>query len=392
MPEPIAASGTVHWIGAGRSTGSGLRVVCERAARVLLWTRTAARGEDRLAELGLAGRATARTFTLPALAAELAPGDIVVSMLPAGEHAGLLRLCVERRAHFACSSYVSEDLLGEVPAASARGVVVLTEAGLDPGIDHLLAHQLVARGRAAVGDAAATADFTSYCGGVPAVPNAFRYRFSWAPRGVLTALRAPARYVEDSAERIARRPWEATRRHVLNGEAFEVYPNRDSIPFVDQYDIPPSWRLHTFVRGTLRLDGWRDAWAPVFAELSTGTGPRIDALADRLAARYPTTEADRDRVILSVALSILPADGHAWSGEYLLDVVGDETESAMARCVSLPLSFGVAEILAGRMHAGLRRAAEDAEEARRWIAFLQHHRISCGFMEVSGAQRESTVR
>jgi hypothetical protein len=391
MPERIAASGTVHWIGAGRSTGSGLRTVCDRAARVLLWTRTVDRGEDRLAGLGLTGRATARAFDLPSLAAELAPGDIVVSMLPAADHAALLRLCIDRRAHFACSSYVSEDILAEAPAAHAAGVVVLTEAGLDPGIDHLLAHRLVAQAQTAVGEAAAAADFTSYCGGVPAVPNEFRYRFSWAPRGVLTALRAPARYVEDGAERTVPRPWEATRRHVLGGETFEVYPNRDSLPFVAQYGIPPQWRLRTFVRGTLRLDGWREAWAPVFAELGTGDPARIDALADELAARYPTTDADRDRVVLAVALRVQSADAGAWSGEYLLDVVGDETESAMARCVSLPLSFGVAEILAGTTPVGLRRAAEDADEAARWIAFLQDHRISCGFTEVSGTQREGVV-
>ncbi|MPY65023.1 saccharopine dehydrogenase family protein, partial [Streptomyces spongiae] len=301
--EAAPASGTVHWIGAGLSTGSGLAALCDTADRVRLWHRTEERAADALAALGLTGRAEPRAYTLAALAADLAPGDVVVSMLPAPEHAPLLATAIERRAHFACSSYVSDAVLDQVPAAEAEGLTVLTEAGLDPGIDHLFAHSLIARAERAVGvDTAATYTLTSYCGGIPAVPNDFKYRFSWAPAGVLNALRAPARYIEDGAETTAARPWEATRPHVIDGETFEAYPNRDSVPFLRQYALPAAWKPRTFVRGTLRLDGWRTAWAPVFAELERGDDERIAALARELAATYPTTEADRDRVVLAVSL------------------------------------------------------------------------------------------
>jgi lysine N6-hydroxylase len=380
MSDIIAPSGTVHWIGTGLSTGSGLNVLCDRARRVLLWARTTGKAEDRLARLGLSGRATARAFRLSALAAELRAGDVVVSMLPATEHAALLRLCIERRAHFACSSYATGAILAEGPAAARAGIVALIEAGLDPGIDHVLASRLIAEGRAAVGESGVSADFTSYCGGLPAVPNKFRYRFSWAPHGVLNALRQPARYIEAGVEKAIDHPWQATRPHVLDGETFEVYPNRDSIQFVDQYGVPPDWRLETFIRGTLRLGGWCAAWAPIFAELLRGSGDSIGTLADELAVRYPTTNADRDRVVLAVTLRLRHPDGAEWHGEYLLDVVGDETESAMSRCVSLPLAFGVSEILAGKTPAGLRRAAENAAQAQRWVASLKEHGIDCTFM------------
>jgi hypothetical protein len=381
MSEALISSGTVHWFGTGLSTGSGLRVLTDKALRVLVWGRTTDRAETCLARLALSGRATARAYEIPAVADELQAGDIVVSMLPATEHPKLLRLCVDRRAHFACSSYVSEPILAEVPAAEEAGVVVLTEAGLDPGIDHLFADLLVAKARAVVGDTAATAEFTSYCGGVPTVPNEFRYRFSWAPRSVLRALCAPARYIDQGMAKIVDPPWLATCPHVLHGEAFEVYPNRDSIPYITRYAIPSSWRLETFVRGTLRLDGWRKAWADVFTELRTGDSERIAALADGLAARYPATDCDRDRVVLAVTLSIRTDSGAAWSGEYLLDAVGEATESAMARCVSLPLAFGVTEILGGRMPAGLCQAAQGAENAQRWLAFLSRSGIACRFSE-----------
>jgi hypothetical protein len=379
MTAARAASGTVHWIGTGLSTGRGLGVLCERAPSVLVWGRTDQRAEELLARLGLSGRAQPRAFDPRALGDELRAGDVVVSMLPAPEHPGLLRLCNDRGAHFACSSYASDVLVAEARQSERDGLVVLTEAGLDPGIDHLLAHVLVAQARARVGDDPARASFTSYCGGLPAVPNAFRYRFSWAPGGVLSALLSPARYIEDGAERSARNPWEACRGQLVGGEAFEAYPNRDSVPFVEQYAVPAAWRLETFIRGTLRLHGWLEAWALVFHELLAGDEQRIDALAGELAARYPTTATDRDRVVLAVGLSVQGDGGASWSGEYVLDLLGDDAESAMAGCVSLPLACGVVEILDGSLAPGLRRAAEDAAEAQRWLGFLREHGIECAF-------------
>ncbi|MFJ8940219.1 saccharopine dehydrogenase family protein [Streptomyces sp. NPDC102365] len=373
MPDSalVPPSGTVHWIGAGLSTGSGLAALCGAADRVRLWHRTEERAGRSLAALGLTGRARPRAYTPGALAAELAPGDVVVSMLPVPEHPALLAACVAGRAHFACSSYVSDAVLDQVPAATAAGVVVLTEAGLDPGIDHLFAHSLIARARAEIGaDTAAEASLTSYCGGVPAVPNDFRYRFSWAPAGVLNALRSPARYIESGAETTSPRPWEATRPHVVDGEDFEVYPNRDSVPFVGQYGLPPAWKPQTFVRGTLRLDGWLEAWQPVFARLADADAGAIAELAHDLAARYPTTDADRDRVVLAVTLDVRAGSGRTWSSRYLLDLVGDAEESAMARCVSRTLSAGVRAILRGTLPPGLNRAAETPGRAEEWLTEL----------------------
>ncbi|MGV9452093.1 saccharopine dehydrogenase family protein [Streptomyces sp. NPDC003635] len=371
MTDLVLASGTVHWVGAGLSTGSGLARLCDTAERVRLWHRTEERAAEALERLGLTGRAGPRAFTLDALTAELAPGDVVVSMLPASEHADLLAVCVSRRAHFACSSYVSDAVLEQVPAAVEAGLVVLTEAGLDPGIDHLFAHSLVARARAAIGaGTAASYSLTSYCGGVPAEPNDFRYRFSWAPAGVLNALRSPARYIEDGAETTAARPWEVTRRHVVEVEAFEVYPNRDSLPFVEQYELPEEWKPRAFVRGTLRLDGWLRAWESVFDELRRGDDGRIAALARELAATYPTTDTDRDRVVLVVSLDVAGANDQTWKGSYLLDLVGDEEESAMARCVSRPLALGVRHILDGSLPPGLSRAAETAARSAEWLREL----------------------
>ncbi|MCX5011184.1 saccharopine dehydrogenase NADP-binding domain-containing protein [Streptomyces sp. NBC_00555] len=381
-PAPVPASGTVHWIGTGLSTGrSGLGLLCAQADRVVLWDRTAERAADRLAALDLTGRAGVRALTDGALEAEVGAGDVIVSMLPAAEHPRLLRLAIDRRAHFACTSYVSEEIAELAERAAEVGVVVLTEAGLDPGIDHLMAHLLVSRAREAIGDTAESVDFTSYCGGIPAVPNEFRYRFSWAPYGVLAALGSAARHIAGGVESTAQRPWEATAAYRLGAEDFEVYPNRDSVPFVSQYAIPEGWPLRTFVRGTLRNAGWRDAWEPVFRVVGSGDQAEVRRLAKELAERHPTTEADRDRVVLSVALDVRASDGKRWQGSYLMDLTGERSESAMARAVSLPVAYGVTRLLAGALPPGLHRAGQSGEEAAPWMAFLDSNGLGSAFAE-----------
>ena len=373
-----AASGTVHWVGTGLSTGrSGLDHLCGTAGQVLVWGRTTDKAAACLDRTGMTGRAGVRGLETDDLATAVRPGDVVVSMLPAGEHPALLATCLDRGAHFACTSYTSDDLLAGARDAARAGLVVLTEAGLDPGIDHLLAHRLVARATAAVGERAGPVDFTSYCGGLPAEPNAFRYKFSWAPLGVLTALGSPARHIEDGAEVRTPYPFEATRPLRVEGEDFEAYPNRDSVPFVEQYGVPAGWALRTFVRGTIRLAGWHAAWEPVFDVVRTGDADRIAALARELAATYPTGPADNDRLLLAVTL----ATGE-WRGGYVLDLTGDATESAMARCVSLPVAYGVSRILSGRARAGISRAAGTGDESEEWLEFLHAHGVRTVFDEI----------
>ncbi|TDD34953.1 saccharopine dehydrogenase [Actinomadura sp. KC06] len=376
MPEK--PSGTVHWVGTGLSTGpSGLREVAAAADRLLLWGRDRDRARARR---DLAGIAEPRGLDSGDLPAELRPGDVLVSMLPAAEHPRLLKLCLDAGAHFVCSSYVTDELAAM--AAGAEDLVVLCEAGLDPGIDHLAAHLLVERGREVAGDRARSAEFTSYCGGIPAVPNEFRYRFSWAPRGVLAALEAPARHRVDGADTVVERPWEAVRSWDVGGEEFEVYPNRDSIPFIARYGLPEGWPLRTFVRGTLRHAGWAAAWKPVFDTLRVGDPATTARLATELARRHPTGPGDLDRVVLAVDLAIERADGVAWRGGYLLDVTGDPAESAMARCVSLPVACGVLRVLSGAMPTGLRIAAADAAEADHWLDFLRGRGLEPRYTEI----------
>ena len=124
------------------------------------------------------------------------------------------------------------------------------------------------------------------------------------------------------------------------------------------------------MRGTLRLEGWLRAWDGVFEELRSGDDNRVAALARELAAAHPTTDDDHDRVVLAVSLDVRAESGRTWTGGYLLDLVGDAEESAMARCVSRTLALGVRHILDGSLPPGLNRAAETAARSEQWLREL----------------------
>lgn len=383
MTGLIAPTGRVHWLGTGLSTGSGLGLVCQGTELTVLWGRSVAKATACLDRLNLTGQAEVRAFDLDLLATEVMPGDVVVSMLPTTLHAPLAKVTLEHGAHFACSSYLSPEIASFADMAEQEGLVILTDAGLDPGIDHLLAHELVRKAAAMTGNQPTVVRFTSYCGSNPAVPGEFRYQFNWAPTGVLKALLTPARYIDDRVEKVVRYPGESVRKTCLNGERFEVYPNRDSLPFVEMYRFPPAWTVATFIRGTLRCDGWSDAWSPVFAELRRADDDRITELARELAERYPATPTDRDRVLMSVALEARSENGHVWRGEYLLDVTGDASESATPRLVSTALAGGILEITGSGMTPGLHQASADPVVAQRWLTFLRERGIAARFRLVS---------
>lgn len=360
----------IHWCGTGLSAIPGLRRLIERGHPVTVWNRTPDKARAAVGDIAR----NIRPYTPAALTAALRPGDVVVSMLPADQHPAIAAACVAAGAHFVSSSYISPEMRALDGAAAAAGVALVNEVGLDPGIDHLMAHDLVADYRRAAqpGD---VLSFTSYCGGVPKIPNDFKYKFSWSPLGVLRALRSPSRSVKDGDDLIARRPWEAISPYTAPlpvPEDFEVYPNRDSIPFIADYNFDDDWPIRSFVRGTIRLKGWAAAWAPIFAEIETLDGSAGEARLAEMAAQlwrdnaYATDEPDR--VVLCVALMAENDKGPRWHKEWVLDAHGDARGTAMARLVSVPVALAVESVLAGRFEPGVHAAPDDPALVRDWLA------------------------
>ncbi len=371
---------TIHWCGTGLSSVPGLRRLLAARPDVAVWNRTREEAEAAVGDL------TDRIAVLDpeALGAALAPGDILVSMYPADWHERLAGLALARGAHVVASSYLTPGLRALDAPARTAGVAIVAEVGLDPGIDHLMAHRLVADYRASRAFAPDNVlSFQSLCGGLPRMPNAFRYKFSWSPAGVLKALLAPSRSIRDFTELTMTRPWEALTHHAAPppiSETFEVYPNRDSLPYLAEYGFEPSWRVKDFVRGTLRLNGWAEAWAPVFAELAeigedearpgARPGARLEALAARLWGGNAFAPGEPDRVVLCVSLMAEQEGRPVWHRSWALDAWGDDRGSAMARLVSGTVVLAVEAVEARAIPAGVHGAPSDPRLVQRWLAAL----------------------
>lgn len=182
--------------------------------------------------------------------------DLAVSMLPYIHHVALAKECIAQGKDMVTTSYVSPAMRALDEAAQKAGIIILNEVGVDPGIDHMSAKEVIDRVQAAGGR---IDSFMSYCGGLPAPDandNPFGYKFSWSPRGVILAARNPAHYLRDGKEvnvagkDLFRHYW------LLDVEGlgqFEAHPNRDSVPYREVYGIEDT---ATMYRGTLRNMGW----------------------------------------------------------------------------------------------------------------------------------------
>ena len=361
---------TIHWVGTGLSSVPGLRRLLKGATPVVVWNRTVDKARDAVGDLA----GDIRAYDPSALAGAVGAGDVVVSMLPADQHPALARMCVEKRAHFVSSSYISPEMAALEAAAEDAGVALVNEVGLDPGIDHLMAHDLVADYRkvAQKGD---HVSFTSYCGGIPRHPNPFRYKFSWSPLGVLRALRSPSRSIKGGEERVVDRPWHAIDPYdapLPAPERFEVYPNRDSTAFIDQYDFDREWTLKDFVRGTIRLEGWSEAWSDVFAEVEGLTGPegevRLREMAEGFWNNHAYAEGEPDRVVLFVRLAADRDGNRVYDREWVLDAQGNDGGTAMAQLVSVPVALAVEAVLRGEFAPGVHAAPDDPAAVSAWLA------------------------
>lgn len=363
---------TIHWCGTGLSAIPGLRRLIDAGQDVTVWNRTIAKAEEAVGDIAK----DIRAFDIDALGAVLAKDDVVVSMLPGDWHVPLAELCIAKGANFVSSSYIAPEMKALDAAARKAGVACVNEVGLDPGIDHLMAHALIADYKASAAyDVANTISFISYCGGVPKHANPFRYKFSWSPLGVLKALRSPSRSIRDHAPLDVARPWDAISSYVAplpTPESFEVYPNRDSIPFMEDYRFDPDWTVKEFVRGTLRLNGWTEAWGDVFKEIETLSGPEGDArlkdMSDQFWAENAYDEGEPDRVILCVGFKAEKDGQEVWHKTYAMDAWGDERGTAMARLVSIPVSLAVEAVLNRQIAAGVHAAPSDPALFTPWLA------------------------
>jgi len=361
---------TIHWIGTGLSAIPGLRRLIELDHNIVVYNRSVNKAEKAVGDLKVAIVA----FDMATFASHVAVGDVVVSMLPGDFHVPLAKLCLAQQAHFVSSSYISDEMKALDQQAKAAQLCLVNEVGLDPGLDHSMAHALIDLYRnSAEFDKSSSHSFTSYCGGLSEQVNDFRYKFSWSPSGVLKALRNTSVSLLKGEKYTVTEPWNAVDSFPLEthwgNETFEVYPNRDSLPFIEQYQMDDGWNIDQFVRGTLRYNGWKQAWQPIFRQIEQGlTDEALNQLSDQLWQENALAEGEADRVVLTVSLKAEREGKALWHKSYVLDAIGDAKGSAMAKLVSIPVSLAVEAVLNSEIASGVTAAPDKPELVERWLS------------------------
>jgi saccharopine dehydrogenase-like NADP-dependent oxidoreductase len=376
----------IHWLGAGLSSAPGIKRLIGNGLELWLWNRTLSKAEVVIEPME--GQCQARVLDWQQLSNNVSKGDIVVSMLPGSFHLQAAQLALDNNAHFVSSSYLTPAMEALDQQAKAKGLCLVNEVGLDPGIDHLLAYALLNDYRESAAYAGSNRiEFRSFCGGLPAVENDFKYKFSWSPLGVLNALRSPAQWLEGGEIKTNSKPWKAVHDYTMPlaesySPTFEAIPNRDSLPFITQYKFDPHWPVDTFIRGSLRLQGWAHAWKDIFSLVESANGTngadsetKFKAKSDELWQQHAFKDGEKDRVVLYVELLAKDENTHQyiWRQSYSMDAYGNENGSAMARLVSTTVSLAVEAVLEERIAAGVSAAPNDMGLVSDWLGYINDH-------------------
>jgi len=244
-------------LGAGLVSRPGVNYLLEQKnLTVTVASRTVSKAEKLVKGHGNGKAAAVDVENDRELAALILDHDIVISLLPWIHHVKVANLCLEHAKHMVTTSYVSEGMKRLDPAVREKKLLFLNEIGVDPGIDHMSAMKIIHEVQAEGGK---IIHFHSYCGGLPAPEdndNPFGYKFSWSPRGVILASRNSARFLENGkiVEIEGKDLFLNYKVEEIEGLGkFEVYPNRDSVPYKELYGLKDA---QTVIRGTYRNLGW----------------------------------------------------------------------------------------------------------------------------------------
>ncbi|MFC1475695.1 saccharopine dehydrogenase C-terminal domain-containing protein [Candidatus Zixiibacteriota bacterium] len=368
----------------------------------------------------------------------VAEHDLAISLLPYIHHVTVGNLCLEHQKHLVTTSYISEAMQALDAPAKEKGILILNEIGLDPGIDHMSAMKIFHAVQKAGGE---IAGFSSYCGGLPAPEandNPFGYKFSWSPKAVLMAGGNAAKFLRDGksydipGEELFDNYWPVK---IEGMEEFEGYPNRNSMPYREMYGIEST---KTMFRGTLRYKGWcatlrkmiqlgvgddnpRDdlagltfagltgkligkpdsgnikkdtaaflgveessfiisnmAWLGLFGNDLLPEGQSVmDVVAARMLQLMEYKPNERDMIVLHHEFDAVYPDRQEKMTSTLIDYGIPGGDSAMARTVSLPAAITTRYILEGKINLTGVHAPVVPEIYEPTLAELERLNIRC---------------
>ncbi len=189
--------------------------------------------------------------------------DAVISMLPPPLHIRAAKKCLQHKKHFLNASYLGPDMQALDEEVKAAGLSFLVEMGLDPGIDHMSAMEMI---HGILDQGGNIFMFRSHCGGLVSPEsddNPWHYKISWNPRNIILAGKDGAHYLADGE--ICHVPYAqlfdpGRTVHVPGYGDWAWYPNRDSLPYIKKYELEG---VSDFVRTTLRHSDFARGWKKI---------------------------------------------------------------------------------------------------------------------------------
>jgi saccharopine dehydrogenase-like NADP-dependent oxidoreductase len=303
-------------LGAGKSSGSLIDYLVEHAPEED-WEITVA---DITAEQALQKtknrehtRAIAFDFYNEVNRKQLiADADIVISMLPAIMHLPIAHECLKLKKNLVTPSYISDAMRDMHEAVEKKKLIFMNEVGLDPGIDHMSAMQMIDKLK---DEEKVITGFKSYCGGLIAPEsddNPWHYKFTWNPRNVILAGQGEGEIVYLKDGKKVYLEYEDLFSHteeikVKGYGTFESYPNRDSLKYISEYGLKG---VKTMYRGTLRRPPFCKGWNALVQLGFTNRKERLthkfrEEITERTRSKEIITDKQTEKLLHST--SVIPA-------------------------------------------------------------------------------------
>lgn len=327
---------TILVLGAGRSSSALITYLLQRAASHN-WKIVVGDVSEAAARLRIGGSTRGHAILFDIHEQEKAveiirAADVVISLMPAHLHHRVAHLCVKEKKHLLNASYVSPEMQALHEEALLNDVLLLNECGLDPGIDHMSAMQVINKIKSEGGT---ILTFESFTGGLIAPEtdpeNPWRYKFTWNPRNVVMAGQATAKFLQEGQFKYI--PYQQLFKRLTPvsvpgfGE-YEGYANRDSLKYVDTYGLQG---IRNMLRGTLRNVGYCAAWDVLVQLGCCDDSYKLEGVANMTHRDFINAflNYDSQRMVeekLCAAFKILPNGPEMkrlrWSGLFDRELIG----------------------------------------------------------------------
>ena len=324
---------TILIIGAGKSTASLVKYLLNKSNSEHLKVRLGDKNKSAALKL-INGHPNGSAFdfdifNIKQRADEIQKADIVVSMLPARFHIEAAKDCLKFGKNMITASYVSKEMQKLNKNVEKKDLLFINEIGVDPGIDHMSAMQVIDRIKSNGGKMIL---FESFTGGLVAPEsddNLWQYKFTWNPRNVVIAGQGgAAKFIQEKKFKYIPYNRLFRRTEFLEVEGygrFEAYANRDSLKYQSVYGLE---KIETLYRGTIRRVGFGKAWQ-IFVKLGmtddsyTIEGSEIMSNRDFINSFLPYSPSDSVELKLRHQLKI-DQDDILWDKLEELDIFNSE--------------------------------------------------------------------